>query len=120
MVRIFPARYSTGHKTLSYAYMFIISSPISPIISPQPFFTVIFSLNKTEESNVTDIIPLPLNNGNIITDGMLEARYVITRLMTQRETAEPNPHITYFMEILQCKNPFFENIVNNKNAQVNE
>ena len=78
------------------------------------------NLNKTEESNVTDIIPLPLNNGNIITDGMLEARYVITRLMTQRETAEPNPHITYFMEILQCKNPFFENIVNNKNAQANE
>ena len=63
MVRIFPARYSTGHKTLCYAYMFIISSPISPIISPQPFFTVIFSLNKTEESFLLDYTPDRFSNG---------------------------------------------------------
>ena len=100
--------------------MFIISNPISPSISPQPFFTVIFSLNKNAESSVTDIIPLPLNNGNIIKDGILEARYVITTLITHNETAEPNPHITSFFEILYCKKNCLENIINSKKALIKE
>ena len=38
----------------------------------------------------TNIIPKPLNNGNRRTDGTLPERLVITKLITQRDTALPS------------------------------
>ena len=64
--------------------------------TPSPDLAVSFSLNILAERRVTSITPRPLKSGNIITEGMVEVIRVITRLMTQREMADPAAHNNMF------------------------
>jgi hypothetical protein len=48
-----------------------------------------FSLKTKTELMQTAIMPSPLNKGNKMTEGTPEAREVITKLITERDTALP-------------------------------
>ena len=69
-------------------YRFNKNSPNIPRIIPTIIFCVSLSLKKSADISVTRTIPLKLKSGNKITDGTLEASFVITMLMAQSERAD--------------------------------
>ncbi len=66
--------------------------PITDVHIAPICLIVIFSLNANIAPIHTAIIPVPLNNGNITADGTLPAIFVITRLITHKETELPKAY----------------------------
>ena len=67
----------------------MIYSPKTPRTSPMDLGRFNFSLKTKMELMQTAIMPSPLNKGNKITEGTPFAREVITKLMTESDTALP-------------------------------
>ena len=70
--------------------------------NPMAFPAVIFSLNAKIEPTHTKTMPMPLNRGNMITDGTFPAMLVITKLIMQRENALPAANGSMLLTFLFC------------------
>lgn len=82
------------------------------MIKPINFMKVTFSLKTNIEPMLVKITPNPLNMGNIITEGTALASLVITRLITQRDSALAVAHEKYLTRF-----SLFLGIIKNNNTK---
>ena len=92
------------NTTAIVIYKFIRQRPKTPMTNPTIFLGVNFSLNTNAEPMHTNMMPVPLNKGKRMTEGTFPARPVITKRITESETALPAAQRTMFFFAVMLHN----------------